>query len=195
MRNFVIERWITSPLICNWDDDDWSHPKRIEEQVRLLEYSVVDCVGYRSMVFWRPDEFSDPASGPTSILRPGEAYFYQYGGRDYALCTSLMYTRESWERGGRFKDVIAGNGEESHYWAWLHRIKLRTIEVNQFPSEAGVVMYGAEPRIIATIHGGNAVQTDPALRTKDNPADWMRCPEMDEHCRSRLECASKEPKK
>lgn len=29
----------TGDVICNWDDDDWHHPRRVEEQVAALQYS------------------------------------------------------------------------------------------------------------------------------------------------------------
>src|SRR6266704_272750 len=40
-------------IVIHWDDDDWSHPNRIIEQVELLQFTGCDCVGYREMLFWR----------------------------------------------------------------------------------------------------------------------------------------------
>src|SRR5262249_34410079 len=39
-------------ILIHWDDDDWSHPARIKEQVAILQASNYDAVGYREMLFW-----------------------------------------------------------------------------------------------------------------------------------------------
>ena len=40
-------------ILVHLDDDDYSHPNRIAEQVVLLQSSGADCVGYREMLFWQ----------------------------------------------------------------------------------------------------------------------------------------------
>ena len=59
LRNFAGEAngpaWMPEILI-HWDDDDYSHPNRIAEQVALLQSSGADAtVGFREMLFWRED--------------------------------------------------------------------------------------------------------------------------------------------
>jgi glycosyltransferase involved in cell wall biosynthesis len=39
-------------IIAHLDSDDWSHPRRLQEQVALLEASGKMCVGYRELLFW-----------------------------------------------------------------------------------------------------------------------------------------------
>ena len=58
LRNLANERSNTDILI-HWDDDDYSHPNRIAEQVALLQSSGADVVGYREMLFWRESTIGD----------------------------------------------------------------------------------------------------------------------------------------
>ena len=38
-------------LVCMFDDDDWSHPTRMEDQVRRVESTGKAVTGYRTMLF------------------------------------------------------------------------------------------------------------------------------------------------
>jgi len=65
-------------VICHWDDDDWSEPERLADQVdRLGDYAVS---GYHSM------RFSD-----------GVGWWKYEGTKGYALGTSLCYRRSWWQ--------------------------------------------------------------------------------------------------
>ena len=99
----------SADIIAHWDDDDWSHPHRLAEQVALLQASGADVVGYRDMLFWdqRPGAFCGAwlYSNPLT--------------RGYALGTSLMYWRKTWKRcpfddSRRRARMIASVAE----WAW-----------------------------------------------------------------------------
>lgn len=68
--------------ICHWDDDDWSAPERIADQVQRLESSFVSVTGYHSMLFHE--------------AATGRAAKY-LSDRHYALGTSLFYRRQWWE--------------------------------------------------------------------------------------------------
>lgn len=70
-------------IICHWDDDDWSDPLRIAQQVDLLLSSDADLVGYHSMFF--ADE------------RCSRAWVY-FNSVDYALGTSFCYRAAFWDR-------------------------------------------------------------------------------------------------
>lgn len=74
--------------ICHWDDDDYSHPKRIAEQIKLLMGMCVSVVGYNEMYFIDEDD--------------REAWLYR-NPELYALGTSLLYSRDYW-RAGKFPD-------------------------------------------------------------------------------------------
>lgn len=82
----------TGPIICHWDDDDWSHPKRMAEQRKLMMSMSVSLAGYNRMYFIDEEK--------------GRAW--EYSNPDaYALGTSLMYTREYWKT-GKFPDKSVG---------------------------------------------------------------------------------------
>jgi hypothetical protein len=67
-------------VICHWDDDDWSEPQRLADQVTRLVSSHVAVTGYHSM------RFTDGVK------------WWQYSGTpNYALGTSLCYRRSWWE--------------------------------------------------------------------------------------------------
>lgn len=105
LRNGAIQsaEEVSAEIIIHWDDDDWSHPERIAEQVALLRSSGADCVGYREMLFWR-----DP---------PGEAWIYTNSDPRYCLGTSLCYRRGAWER-QPFRDIQ--RGEDHAFWCGLN---------------------------------------------------------------------------
>ena len=70
-------------IIINWDDDDWSAPERMEQQVRFLEESGRDLVGYDSLAFWDVE---------TEI-----AYWYKGVRGAYACGTTFCYRKRFWE--------------------------------------------------------------------------------------------------
>jgi len=78
-RNWI-NRHTRTPLIAHWDDDDWSHPNRLTDQVERLAVSGLCVTGYRDMEF------------------VGDSGRYLYtGAADYVLGTSLLYRRDWWE--------------------------------------------------------------------------------------------------
>lgn len=69
------------PYIAHWDDDDWSHPQRLEEQLQLIESCEADLVGYWRMHFY--DERHHK--------------LYSYGDNPlYVIGTSFLYRKEFW---------------------------------------------------------------------------------------------------
>lgn len=77
-------------VIAHFDDDDFSHPRRLEDQVRRLISSGKPVTGYRSL------RFTD-----------GLSWWLYSGAPGYALGTSLVYRRDWWER-NRFPDLMVG---------------------------------------------------------------------------------------
>lgn len=82
-------------VIAHWDDDDWSAPTRVEDQVQRLIETGAPITGYHSMVF---------------RLEDGRSFLYT-GNSRYALGTSLCYWRAWWEK-NKFRDV--NEGEDNH---------------------------------------------------------------------------------
>ena len=162
-------------IIVHWDDDDWSHPQRIEEQVAcmrwagaaarlwclavaaMLQSRGADAVGYREMLFW-------------DTRGPGEAWLYSNRDPAYCICASLCYWRAAWERHPFVARMIgeAGNATESDPRSWL--VELRTLGVTSL----------AEPRMIATIHGHNTSDSYSPDRMRSR--EWRRVPEWDDYC-------------
>lgn len=96
-RNMLCEQ-ARGEVIAHWDDDDWSCPTRLAEQIQImLDHPEVSITGYRSLLFW------DERKG-------GQAWRYN-GRRNYAVGTSLMYRRAYWER-HRFPEMQIGEDSQ-----------------------------------------------------------------------------------
>lgn len=80
MRNLCCEN-ARGEIIAHFDDDDWSHPLRLEEQLARLKDGI-QVVGYNLVQFWDEDKKR------AFELKTGEA----------ALGTSQMYFKSYWER-------------------------------------------------------------------------------------------------
>jgi len=138
-------RACNADILIHWDDDDWSHPNRIAEQVALLQSSGKECVGYNDLLFWS---------------RP-EAWLYHKPPLGYLPGTSLCYWRKTWEC-HQFPDKMRGEDEE-----WLRCVD--SLGVSS--------IVDGEPRMVATIHGGNT-----SSRVCENSEQWKRVAEWDEYC-------------
>ena len=82
-------------IIVHMDSDDWSHPRRIEEQVALLKSSGRPCVGYNDVLFWETD---------------GAAWMYSNENPFQPIGASLCYWRQAWEA-KPFLDLNKGEDE------------------------------------------------------------------------------------
>ncbi len=178
-------------IICHWDSDDWSHPNRIAEQVALLQSSGAECVGYNEMLFWQlckqchgfDDYCADVDLCETCQGSGGQAWIWRENIKNYAVGTSMMYWRETWER-APFPDY--SEGCDDLYWAHgdkkkgIAAVKIASCEA--FGAESSQ-MYGDTscPRMIASIHGGN---TCAKIDAKANA--WRRVPEWDAYCREMM---------
>src|ERR1043166_1939763 len=95
-RNALCEH-ANGDIIVHWDDDDWSHPNRIADQVSHLESSGKDVVGYRELLFWNEN------------LNNARRYIGEEG---YAPGSSLCYRKSFWEA-NQFPDEM--RGEDNHF--------------------------------------------------------------------------------
>lgn len=89
LRNFCCQM-ARGEFIAHWDDDDWSHPLRLEEQIASLGDKNV--TGYKNILFHGP--------------KPEEVQLYK-GVNGYAVGTSLLFRRTWWE-GNRFTSQNVG---------------------------------------------------------------------------------------
>lgn len=81
-------------LIAHWDDDDYSAPGRLTDQVERLRATEKAVTGYQSM------KFTD-----------GVTWWLYKGWTGFALATSLCYRRAWWEA-HRFAELQCGQDEE-----------------------------------------------------------------------------------
>jgi len=197
LRNMA-GRNITSDILLHWDDDDYSHPNRIAEQVALLQSSGADVVGYNELLFWRePQRSVHPyGTGGSPIdmgTNPGEAWLYSSKNRQYALGTSFCMWRSAWQR-KPFEATSIGEDER-----FLRGLKVAA--VSSLPQKCSgcyerqhLGIKGEwcmdclergfnNPRMLARIHGSNTstAYRDSELRVKP---EWQRVPEWDSYCRS-----------
>jgi glycosyltransferase involved in cell wall biosynthesis len=78
-RNFGCEQ-VDSDVVCHWDDDDYSAPGRLADQLQRLRESGKAVTGYSAM------RFTD-----------GERWWQYRGEAGYVLGTSLCYRRNWWQ--------------------------------------------------------------------------------------------------
>ena len=165
-------------IIVHWDDDDYSHPSRISEQVALLQSSGAQCVGYSDLLFWRePGTQTGIASGCrkcgyTPCRCPGEAWLYTSPGpKPSPPGTTLCYTREFWIRN---PFPATSQGEELRFLSQAKCVSVSSIGAD------------GTPRMIARIHSGNtSTAYDPrkmAAESKKKNAAWQRVPAWDNYC-------------
>lgn len=124
--------WAHGDLIAHWDDDDWSHPERLQDQVNRLLETEAELTGYHEMLFARDEDRA--------------AWLYSSGMRTYAIGTSMMYWRAIW-RDRPFLDTSHAEDNAFLYGDPAHgRKKLQVVSV-----PAGKMM-------VARIHAGNTLE-------------------------------------
>ncbi len=176
LRNEAIVRGPEhADIIIHWDSDDVSHPNRISEQVAHLQLSGADVVGYNELLFWRSPACDD---GEAWILRNSKA---KWG-------TSFCYWRKTWER-KPFPDLPktrGGVGEDSQWATGLNIAASPAFGYPDAEHETLIPKRQNEPRLIASIHGGNT-STYRIEEQARRGADWKRVPEWDSYCRSKMQ--------
>lgn len=204
MRNKAIRQVPGAQIIIHWDDDDWSHPNRIAEQVAFLQMSGADVVGYNQMLFWRSTGkcgeigsaklFLDDAqisSGPIYGPLPDEAWLYTAAaGLTPALGTSLCYWRKTWER-QPFNPALpktgGGMSEETEFLRGLKCATTSALHCGNPATESGF----DSPAMIARIHGANFGKYDIENQiargsNAKHGEGWARVPEWDRRVREIL---------
>lgn len=145
-RNEAIRK-AKGDVIVHWDDDDWSAPGRVEDQVRRLAETGANIVGYHAMLFY------DEARG----------LWWRFYRPNYGLGTSFCYRRSLWGRLGGFPVARPKGGPlkvgEDNAW----RRKLHSIRMPFPTTDAGELMW-------ARIHAGN---TSPK-KTTGSDGSWRK---------------------
>lgn len=129
-RNLVNDL-ATTELIAHFDDDDWSHPERLERQVKFIDNMGAQVVGYHDLLFYRvPD-------------RTLWCYYFAEK-KPYATGTSMLY-RRSWWDAHRFPEIPWG--EDTAFWRCC-------LAANVLAS------LGRDKMIVARAHPGNTFSSD-----------------------------------
>ncbi len=177
---------IEADIICHWDDDDWSSPHRMAEQVALLQGSWADVVGYRDMLFWQEPRSYRRLDSGDEILNlgannvidfakaystPGEAWLYT----GTMLGTSLCYSRKVWEQ---HPFPPTSQGEDTQWLIGLKQCAARS--VGPFGPHGQPIEADA-PRMIARIHAGNT-STGYRPEHMEAAAEWKRIPQWAAYC-------------
>lgn len=155
----------TADILVHWDSDDWSHPRRIEEQVKLLKDSRVECVGYSDLLFWR----ESPTPNAARVeLRLGKAWIWR-GARNRPIGTSLCYWRRIWEA-HPFAHLPKGDsiGEDVDFVRRSDCLANSSLSPQELPA------------MVARIHDGN---TSTGYREIDSSSSWQRVSSFDTFCR------------
>lgn len=119
-------------VIAIWDDDDWSGPNRLTDQVRRLEESGLALTGYRTM------RFTD-----------GAKWWLYRGDRDVALATSMMFRRPWWlHRKFGFEQV----GQDESFWGDAVMAQQFTTVDDETNMYATIHPGNTSPRILADPH-------------------------------------------
>lgn len=107
-RNMACSR-ARGEIICHWDDDDWSHPERIADQIERLLSSEHPVTGYHSMIF---------------VNGAGRRWKYT-GTPGFPLGTSLCYFKDCWRK---TPFVAINEGEDVHF---MHNWRASTVEAGE----------------------------------------------------------------
>jgi len=161
------QKYFQSAILMHWDDDDWSAPTRMAEQVAALQSGEYDAMGYSDMLFWYEGwVFNDKKESHEAHERGGQAWLYTapHQKEDTVLGTSLAYWRETWERKS-FKDT--SRGEDWHFYSGLRVKQL-----------SGIIGPDGNPAMVASIHGGNECSV-----VIPGHEQWKRLPRWDERLR------------
>ena len=134
----------TGEVCINWDEDDYSAPERVTQQVSRLVESTNAVTGWDSLLYWDED------------AQKGYRYLYESSGRNhppYACGTSQCYWKSWWEQ---HKFVEVGVEDFPFSDAALHSGQLDSCD-------AGVLC-------VARIHKQNICSKKSALGHKQFPA-------------------------
>jgi glycosyltransferase involved in cell wall biosynthesis len=163
LRNLANEMCLSSDIIVHWDDDDWSHPNRITEQVIALQHSGQDILAYDEILFWNAEL--------------GQAWIYK--NRLARAGSTFCYWRRAWER-RQFPDLPRperGSQGEDHEWSQYFNMQ-RISGAGWKSCKPGQDL---EPRMICSIHSGNTTHYAPV-----ESANWKRVPEWDNYCKEKM---------
>lgn len=192
-------------IVVHFDDDDWSHPERVAEQVSLLQSSGADCVAYNEVPFWSVPEKCDCIlgslssgslhdSGCAKLMYPGETWLYRDRRPTLGIGASLCYRRSAWAR-CKFTDAPKSSAATSEYYRFLTYSRTvacsSLIAIPSYRSATGVTacVAGApsHPRLICRIHRGNSSDYSNLWTPGVTQNAFKKSPELADICRKVFE--------
>ncbi len=137
-------------IICHFDSDDWSDPRRLESQMHLMQETDKEVIGFHSMLMADEKEgLGFRFNGPKPLDR-------------YCLGTSLLYTKTFWQK-HPFDESKAIASDVAFIDAAYSAKELAT-------ADAGSLM-------VARIHEGNTSKKRRDNCTNYQPIHWSELPE------------------
>ncbi len=192
LRNHANEaaflRWPEVTLFAHWDSDDWSHPRRLEEQVELMRVTGKDAVGYNNMLFWETKKLSFDdvygEGGPAGCDVLEEAWLFESHHPARFLGSSMLYKRKAWEA----SPFHPKEPNEDTLW-WMKNqgrcyaeSSISTTTLAETKDKTGRI--AIEPRMVCAIHGANtSLAYGPEKRVA---AHWRRMPNWDQYCQEAM---------
>ncbi len=155
----------TGSILAHADDDDLSHPRRIEEQVALLQASGKQCVGYNELLFWDTRQSQS------------EAWLYRNSNPSWLAGASMCMWRSAWEA----CPFDHAPHEDQRWWA-KNAAQCEGISSLTFDTPRGI----ADPMIICQMHAGGTEQIPRKVMESGGGGVWRRAPEWDAHCAERM---------
>lgn len=187
---WAVSRKPNTDILMHFDDDDWSAPERMADQVKLLETSGADVVGYSDMLFWRAAGIGRDKDGtsrgcPVCFTLPcscnAQAWLYTAPrGGCPVLGTSLAYKRSYWEK-NPFPDQPRPGNVTSEYKQFVLQAKTAS-----YPHLRARIQDGKyEPMMVARIHAGNSQKHSYDLdgMAARGVEEWKRVAAWDEKLR------------
>jgi len=190
LRNIANAMAGCADIIAHFDSDDWSHPRRLEEQVELLCASGADVVGYNEILFWETstEAIHDVDGIEMDTFEHSEAWIYEndalaivrglnpgYTEGYPAVGASFCYWRAAWER-KKFLEINKGEDTD-----WLRRGVRCYGESAIYGDDKTKRRWYPEPRLVCELHGGN---TNSSIMR--GYAEFRRAPQWDEYCAERM---------
>jgi hypothetical protein len=174
-------------IIIHLDDDDYSSPRRFDEQVSLLLGSGAEAVGYHSMPFWKVGataaeiaagggrtavggsiqagcRCSERSYDERCLKHPPQLWHYR-GEPGYIIGTSLCYWTNTW-KARRFLDVPFG--EDSKFLDGTNVYNERLYTPLKTATFSGI------PCMVARIHA-QSVSSRAGHRRLVEGSPWQQC--------------------
>jgi hypothetical protein len=160
LRNRALSM-VSSDIVCHFDSDDWSHCRRITEQVNLLKRSGADVVGYNEALFFDVEK------------KRNKAWIYSNPNKKYALGASLCYWTRVWRQLPFFDTNI---GEDT---AFL--LERKVVGVSGLYSDNELFV----PRMVCRIHGSNVNAQGYREVLTGMCSEFTRTPSWDSYCKEK----------